>query len=124
MSKRLWFVRIGPCWCSGRPRGTLSFDVARLRSTPLPLGVGRDIVVSPRDVTQDVAHALAPVLERGAVLAIHRPCPGADAVDPSVLVALPGAEDVFIDECVTGHPDLLVAALAAHWSRQSRPVAV
>ena len=37
----------------------------------------------------------------------------------------PGREpDRWVDECVTGHPDLLAVSLATHWTEDREPIAV
>lgn len=127
MTSRLWFVRVGPCWCSGVPRGaTRSFDLHRLRSTPLPGTHRRDVVVAPLEVPESAWNVLDSVVRRGATVVGYRPCPGSAAVEAGLvsLLAAGSVPDRWIDECVTGHPDLLAVELAEHWAPILEPLAV
>lgn len=127
MNTRLWFVRVGPCWCSGVPAGsTRGFDVHRLRSTPLPAGHRSDVVVAPLEVPEPAATVLRPVIDRGALVVGYRPCPGSSMAGTGLVSLLSrGREpDRWVDECVTGHPDLLAVSLAAYWTGDREPLAV
>lgn len=120
---RIWLLQYGPCWCRTAPTDASSFDYVRLRKTVADLGaLEKNLLI----VSDRVVDGSAQVYRQ-----VHR-----DVPDPKVVVAagacpfahrfwdeLPNgwspvdellAVDIHIDECISGNPEALLAAVLSH----------
>lgn len=116
-SVTIWFARVGPCWCTGRPGASGSQDLERLRRTEVPASrlLDRDVVVTPDRLTPTLLPWIRSLLEGDVVSVAYPLCQQAISAMPSDLV--PVFENIrppstTIDVCVSGYPEALLAALS------------
>lgn len=123
----IWLLQYGPCWCRSTPTDGGSFDYVRMRRTLVEPLEENLLIVSEkvidgtagiyRQVYDDVPHPKL-VISAGT-------CPfasrfwdelpnGWDRVDEILPI------DVHVEDCISGNPEALLAAVLAH--RLARPV--
>jgi len=127
---RIWRLQFGPCWCGSVPPDSGSFDYVRMRQSDADLGSIEDnlLIVSDRVIdgsakTYRAIHAEVP--DPKLVVAVGT-CPKAErfwdglpngwtAVDDVLSV------DIRVEECISGYPEALMAAMVGHFlARQER----
>lgn len=128
---RIWTLLQGPCWCEGTPGKSSSFGLTRYRSVDLGRFEAHILVVSNR-----VMDGSLPTLRR-----LY-----SEAPDPKLVIAVascPTAEefweglqggwtpieeilevDVAVDECISGRPESLLAAVLDHLGGGKSPRSV
>lgn len=127
---RVWRLQFGPCWCRGAPSSTGSFDFVRLVSSENDLGdFDKNIlIVSERVIDGSMA------IHRQVMEGIPDPklvvsaaaCPAAGRFWDELPVGWTPVWDAFpvdirVDECISGMPESLMAAVLRHIIR-ARPM--
>lgn len=123
LSPRVWRLQYGPCWCHSTPTESSAFDYVRMRSTVADLGALEEnlLIVSERviDGTANAfrrIHASVPdpklVISAGTCPASHRFWD--ELPNGWILVQEVLAVDIRVEECVSGYPEALVAAVLGH----------
>lgn len=123
---RIWRLQYGPCWCHSTPDQS-SFDYVRLRRTAADFGSLEQnlLIVSERVIDGSAkvysqVHASVPdpklVISAGACPTAHQfwdELPNGWSPADEILPI-----DIRVQECVTGNPEALVAALLTHLFRE------
>ena len=126
---RIWRLQYGPCWCQTRPSDTAAFDFARLRTTSADLGRAEEnlLIVSGRviDGTKQVFRQLYVDVPEPKIVISAATCPAADLFWEELPVGwTPVGEilpvDVHVEECVSGNPEELLAAVLSHFLVRER----
>jgi NADH:ubiquinone oxidoreductase subunit B-like Fe-S oxidoreductase len=120
---RIWRLQFGPCWCRSIPTEGSSFDFVRMRTTAAELGPLEDnlLIVSDRVITgaaRMYRQIYADVPDPKLVIGTSS-CPSADRFWDDLPGGWSPASDVIpldlhVDECITGSPESLLAAVLAH----------
>lgn len=127
---RIWLLQYGPCWCHTTATDTNSFDYVRLRRTAADLGTLEDnlLIVSDRVIDgsgKSYRQVYADVPEPKLVVSVAA-CPNArrfwnelpngwTPVDELLPI------DLHVDECISGRPEALAAAVLAHVLGDTEP---
>jgi len=116
-------LQYGPCWCRTVPTETSSFDFVRLRRTVTDLGSLEEnlLVVSDRVVDGSVRvfrQVYQDVPEPKLVISAAA-CPSASEFWDDLPNGWSPVEDVLsvdieVEECISGHPEELMAAVLRH----------
>lgn len=117
---RIWAVQYGPCWCRAEPHTTGSFDFVRFRTTevgPQPLHL--DILVASTRVIVGSEQILRQVYDRvpdPKLVVATGHCPATRRFWNDLPAGWTPVEelipiDLFVDECFSGHPEKLLAAV-------------
>ncbi len=120
---RIWLLQYGPCWCHTTATDTSSFDYVRLRKTAADLGPLEEnlLIVSDRVIDgsgKSYRQVYADVPEPKLVVSVAT-CPharrfwdelpnGWTPVDELLPI------DLHVEECISGYPETLAAAVLAH----------
>lgn len=120
---RIWLLQYGPCWCRTVPTDSGSFDYVRLRTTVADLGMLDENLLIVSDRVVDGAARVYRRLHRDVpdpkLVVAAGPCPHADRFWDD----LPNgwspvdelfAVDIHVDECISGRPEALLAAVLSH----------
>jgi Ni,Fe-hydrogenase III small subunit len=120
---RVWRLQFGPCWCRGVPASTGSFDFVRLVTSENDLGqFDRNILILSERVIDGSLAVYRQVIDRipdpKLVVSVSA-CPAArNFWDELPLGWSPIADvlpiDIRIDDCISGMPESLMAALLRH----------
>ena len=120
---RVWRLQFGPCWCRGAPARSGSFDFVRLVSSESDLGrFDRHVLILSERVIDGSADVYRQVFERvpdPKLVVSSGPCPAARRFwDELPLGWSPVWEvlpvDIRIDDCISGMPESLMAAVVRH----------
>lgn len=120
---RVWRLQFGPCWCRGAPAGTGSFDFVRLVSSESDLGrFDRQVLILSERVIDGSADVYRQVFEKvpdPKLVVSSAACPGARRFwDDLPLGWTPVWDflpvDIRIDDCISGMPESLMAAVVRH----------
>lgn len=125
---RVWRLQFGPCWCRGAPAGTGSFDFVRLVTSETDLGQfdHNILILSERVIDGSLAvyrQVIGGIPDPKIVVSVA-PCPAARNFWAELPVGWsPVSEvlpvDIRIDDCISGMPESLMAALLRHVTNAS-----
>lgn len=122
-STRIWRLQYGPCWCQSAPAESAAFDFVRLRRTPADFGSLSEsiLIVSERviDGTASVYRQVHSTIPDPKLVVAAGTCPTSgrfwdDLPNGWVDVGEVLPVDVRVDDCVSGRPEALLAALLGH----------
>lgn len=117
---RVWVVQYGPCWCRAEPRKTGSFDFVRFRTTEVgPEPIDLDILVASTRVIVGSEQILRQVYGRipdPKIVVATGHCPATRQFWDDLPAGWTPVEelisiDLTVDECFSGHPEKLLAAV-------------
>lgn len=120
---RVWRLQFGPCWCRGAPADTGSFDFVRLVTSENDLGQfdHNILILSERviDGSQAVYRQVIDRIPDPKIVVSVAPCPAARSFWEELPVGWsPVSEvlpvDIRIDDCISGMPESLMAAVLRH----------
>jgi len=126
---RIWRLQYGPCWCQTRPSAAAAFDFVRLRTTSADLGRADEnlLIVSGRviDGTKQVFRQLYDDVPEPKIVISTATCPGAHLFWDELPVGwTPVGEilpvDIHVEQCVSGNPEELLAAVLSHFLVRER----
>lgn len=125
---RVWRLQFGPCWCRGAPAGTGSFDFVRLVTSENDLGQfdHNILILSERVIDGSLAvyrQVIDGIPDPKLVVSVA-PCPAARSFWEELPIGwTPVSEvlpvDIRVDECISGMPESLMAALLRHVTEPS-----
>lgn len=127
--RRIWRLQYGPCWCQGLPGETGSFDLVRTSSREADLGdFGRNILILPDrviDGSRAVFLRLYDQVPTPRLVVSTAACPSAGTFWSELPVGWSPVQDVVpvdiqVDDCASGHPEALIAALLSYASSDSK----
>ena len=119
----MWRLQFGPCWCRGAPASTGSFDFVRLVTSESDLGdFDSSILILSERVIDGSLAVYRQVIDRipdPKLIVSAAACPAARSFwDDLPLGWTPVSDlmpvDIRIDECISGMPESLMAALIRH----------
>lgn len=120
---RIWRLQYGPCWCHSPPHESSSFDYVRLRRTSADFGAMSEnlFVVSERviDGSASLYRQVYSTVPDPKLVVATGTCPTSsqfweDLPNGWIPVEEVLPVDVRVEECVSGKPEALVAALLSH----------
>ncbi len=120
---RVWRLQYGPCWCRGVPTESASFDFVRLTTSTPDLGSfeGNVLIVSDRviDGSQAVFRQVHDRVAPPRLVIAAKACPAAARFWDELPVSWTPVHEVLsvdidVDECITGNPEALMAAMVHH----------
>lgn len=120
---RIWMLQYGPCWCRTVPTDTSSFDFVRLRRTKSDLGaLGENLLVVSDRVIDGSARVFRQVYQEvpePKLVISAAACPSASGFWDELPNGWSPVEDVLsvdieVGECISGHPEELMAAVLRH----------
>lgn len=122
-ARRIWRLQYGPCWCHGLPGETGSFDF--VRTTICEAGLGNldfnVLILSDRviDGSQPVFLQVHQRVPSPRLVVATASCPAAAAFWDELPMGWSPVRDLVpidldIEECVSGHPEALMAAVLNH----------
>lgn len=129
ISRRIWRLQYGPCWCRGMPGEEGSFDF--VRSTTTQLGVGdldfNLLLLSDRviDGSRPIFLQVDDLVPNPRLVVATSSCPAAQRFWDELPVAWSPVDEVvpvdhWVEECINGRPEaLLVAVLAMIRQREA-----
>lgn len=127
---RVWRLQFGPCWCRGVPSATGSFDFVRLVTSENDLGDfdNNILILSERVIDGSLAvyrQVIGGIPDPKLVVSVA-PCPAARSFwDELPLGWSPVSDvlpvDIHIDDCISGMPESLMAALLRHVTSARSP---
>jgi NADH:ubiquinone oxidoreductase subunit B-like Fe-S oxidoreductase len=119
---RIWVLQHGPCWCRSHPTDSSSFDYVRSRRSGADLGDwDQNLLIVSERVIDGSAHLYRQVHsdmpDPKLVIAVP-PCPAAGQFWEELPNGWGSVEDVipvdlWVDECINGFPESLMAAVLA-----------
>lgn len=130
LSTRIWRLQYGPCWCNGAATESGAYDYVRMRRTAADFGtldknlliVSERVIDGSGKVYRQV-HSSVPspklVIAAGTCPTSHRfwdELPNGWVPVDEVLPI-----DIRVEQCVTGNPEALVAALLEHLFKRRPP---
>lgn len=125
---RVWRLQFGPCWCRGVPPSTGSFDFVRLVSSAHDLGAfDRNILIVSERVIDGSMAVYRQVIEGipdPKLVVSAAACPAARRFWDELPLGWNPVSDVLpvdieVDECISGMPESLMAALLRHVTNAS-----
>lgn len=129
-SARIWRLQFGPCWCGSVPPDSGSFDYVRMRQSAADLGSIEDnlLIVSDRviDGSAKMYRALHSQVPDPKLVVAVGTCPKAGRFWDELPNGWTAVDDVFsvdirVEECISGYPEALMAAMVGYFlARQGR----
>lgn len=120
---RIWLLQYGPCWCRSIPSDSSSFDYVRLRRTSADLGsLETNLLIVSARVIDGSSRAYRQVYDEmpdPKIVISAAVCPFAHSFWDGLPNGWAPVEDllpidVYVDECINGEPEALMAAVLAH----------
>lgn len=120
---RIWRLQYGPCWCRVAPTESDSFDFVRLTTSTPDLGSfdANILIVSDRviDGSQAVFRQVHDRVAAPKLLIAAKACPAAARFWDELPVGWTPVQDllpvdIHVEECITGNPEALMAAMVQH----------